>query len=120
MTLDPTRTTTATILNASATVQSIAYTQIHLPLELRNDDNGCNQPYITTGYSVIPQTFFLHGKIVSPAGLTRLTLTSPPDTLGVVACLAPGIPTQPCNGFQIPLPILVSTTLIANIDLSGK
>ena len=38
----------------------------------------------------------------------------------MVACLSPGQPTQPCNGFQIPLPILVSTKLKVAIDLSGK
>jgi hypothetical protein len=116
--LDPTRTSIATLF-ASGTVTSTAYTTIHLPLELRNDDDGCNKPYITTGYSEFNQTFFLKGK-VGDGGLTSLTLTSAPDTLDVVACLSPGQPTQPCNGFQIPLPILVSTKLKAAIDLSGK
>lgn len=116
--LDPTRTSIATLF-ASGTVTSTAYTTIRLPLELRNDDGGCNQPYITTGYSEFNQTFFLKGK-VGDGGLTALTLTSAPDTLDVVACLSPGQPTQPCNGFQIPLPILVSTKLKVAIDLSGK
>jgi hypothetical protein len=116
--LDPTRTSVATLF-ASGTVTSTAYTLIHLPLELRNDDDGCDKPYITTGYSDFTQTFFLKGK-VGDGGLTSLTLTSAPDTLDVVACLAPGQPTQPCNGFQIPLPILVSTKLKVAIDLSGK
>jgi hypothetical protein len=116
--IDPTRTSTATLF-ASGTVTSIAYTKIHLPLELRNDDTGCNSPYINTGYSEFDHTFFLKGK-VGDGGLTSLTLTSPPDTLDVVACLSQGQPTSPCNGFQIPLPILVSTKLKAAIDLSGK
>jgi hypothetical protein len=116
--LDPTRQSVATLF-ASGTVTSTAYTTIHLPLDLRNDDTGCNSPYVTTGYSEFSQTFFLKGK-VGDGGLTALTLTSAPDTLNVVACLSPGQPTQPCNGFQIPLPILVSTKLRAAIDLSGK
>ena len=116
--LDPTRTSVATLF-ASGTVTSIAYTTIHLPLALRNDDSGCNSPYITTGYSTFNQTFFLKGK-VGDGGLTSLTLTSAPDSLDVVACLSQGQPTSPCNGFQIPLPILVSTKLKAAIDLSGK
>jgi hypothetical protein len=118
VTLDPTRTSVATLF-ASGTVTSTAYTKIRLPLDLRNDDDGCNKPYITTGYSEFTQTFFLKGK-VGDGGLTALTLTSAPDTLDVVACLAEGQPTQPCNGFQIPLPILVSTKLRVAIDLSGK
>jgi hypothetical protein len=116
--LDPSRSSVATLF-ASGTVTSIAYTKIHLPLDLRNDDDGCNKPYISTGYSEFSQTFFLKGK-VGDGGLTALTLTSAPDTLDVVACLSPGQPTQPCNGFQIPLPILVSTKLRVAIDLSGK
>jgi hypothetical protein len=116
--INPTRTSTATLF-ASGTVTSIAYTKIHLPLALRNDDTGCNSPYINTGYSEFDHTFFLKGK-VGDGGLTSLTLTSPPDTLDVVACLSQGQPTSPCNGFQIPLPILVSTKLKAAIDLSGK
>jgi hypothetical protein len=116
--LDPTRSSVATLF-ASGTVTSTAYTKIHLPLALRNDDAGCGSPYINTGYSEFNQTFFLKGK-VGDGGLTALTLTSAPDTLNVVACLSPGQPTQPCNGFQIPLPILVSTKLRVSIDLSGK
>jgi hypothetical protein len=118
VTLDPTRSSVATLF-ASGTVTSTAYTSIHLPLALRNDDSGCNQPYVSTGFSDFNQTFFLKGK-VGDGGLTTLTLTSAPDTLDVVACLSPGQPTQPCNGFQIPLPILVSTKLRVSIDLSGK
>jgi hypothetical protein len=116
--LDPAKSSVATLF-ASGTVTSVAYTKIHLPLDLRNDDDGCHKPYIQTGYSEFNQTFFLKGK-VGDGGLTSLTLTSAPDTLDVVACLSPGQPTQPCNGFQIPLPILVSTKLKAAIDLSGK
>jgi hypothetical protein len=116
--LNPTKTSVATLF-ASGTVTSTAYTTIHLPLDLRNEDTGCNNPYITTGYSSFDQTFFLKGK-VGDGGLTSLTLTSAPDIIDVVACLSQGQPTQPCNGFQIPLPILVSTKLKVSIDLSGK
>jgi hypothetical protein len=116
--LDPTKSSTATLF-ASGTVTSIAYTKIRLPLDLRNDDTGCDSPYIKTGYSEFDHTFFLKGK-VGDGGLTSLTLTSATDTLDVVACLSQGQPTSPCNGFQIPLPILVSTRLKVSIDLSGK
>src|SRR4051794_14028877 len=84
--LDPTKTSVATLF-ASGSVTSIAYTLIHLPLALRNDDAGCNSPYVPTGYSEFPQTFFLKGK-VGDGGLTSLTLTSAPDTLNVIACLS--------------------------------
>jgi hypothetical protein len=84
--LDPTRQSVATLF-ASGTVTSTAYTLIRLPLDLRNDDTGCNSPYIPTGYSQFAQTFFLKGK-VGDGGLTALTLTSAPDVMDVVACLS--------------------------------
>lgn len=116
--INPTKTSTSTLL-ASGTVTAIVNVTIQLPLELRNDDSGCNDPFITTGYSTFDHTFFFRGK-VGPAGLVKLQVSSPQDTLNVIACLTPGTPTQPCNGFQVPIPILVSTKLTVKIDLSGK
>jgi hypothetical protein len=114
--LDPTRQSIST-LQASGTVTATAYTKIQLPLELRNDDDGCDQPYITTGYTEFTQTFFLKGKIQKGVGLAKLNLTSAPDPLDVQACLSPGSPTSPCNNtaLVIPLPIIVSTSLVVNV-----
>jgi hypothetical protein len=114
--LDPTHQSIST-LTAAGTVTATAYTKIQLPLDLRNDDDGCDKPYITTGYSEFTQTFFLKGKIEKGVGLARLTLTSPPDPLDVIACLSAGSPTSPCSGFQIPLPIIVSTRLLVNVKV---
>jgi hypothetical protein len=116
--LDPTRQSIST-LTAAGAVTATAYTKIQLPLELRNDDDGCDQPYITTGYTEFAQTFFLKGKIGKSTGLAKLTLTSPPDPLDVQACLSPGSPTSPCNNSAmiIPLPIIVSTNLLVSIKV---
>lgn len=113
--LDPTKKSTSTVA-ANAAVTATAYTIIKLPLELRNDDDGCNKPYISTGYTDFAKTFFLSGKIQSGTGLQKITLTSAPDPLDVQACLVAGIPTQPCTGWVIPLPIIVSTKLIVKIS----
>jgi hypothetical protein len=114
--LQPTRQSISTVL-ASGGVTATIYSNIQLPLELRNDDDGCNSPYITTGYSEFLQTFFLKGKIQKGTGLAKLALTSAPDPLDVVACLSPGSPTSPCNGFQIPLPIIVSLSVTVNVQI---
>jgi hypothetical protein len=116
--LDPTRQSIST-LTAAGGVTATAYTKIQLPLELRNDDDGCDRPYITTGYTEFTQTFFLKGKIGKGTGLAKLTLTSPPDPLDVQACLSPGSPTSPCNNTAliIPLPIIVSTSLVVSIKV---
>ena len=115
--LNPTKTSTSQ-LTAGGTVTSIVYTRIRLPLDLRNDDDGCNKPYVSTGYTEFDQTFFLKGKL-GAGGLAKINLVSAPDTIDVTACLTPGKPTSPCNGFQIPLPIMVSTKLVVAIDLKG-
>jgi hypothetical protein len=116
--LDPTRQSIST-LTAAGGLTATAYTKIQLPLELRNDDDGCNQPYITTGYTEFTQTFFLKGKLEKGLGLNKVTLTSAPDPLDVQACLSPGSPTSPCNNSAliIPLPIIVSTNLVVGIKI---
>ena len=116
--LDATRQSIST-LTAAGGITATAYTKIQLPLELRNDDDGCDRPYITTGYTEFLQTFFLKGKLQKGLGLSKVTLTSAPDPLDVQACLAPGSPTSPCNNSTliIPLPIIVSTHLVVAIKV---
>jgi hypothetical protein len=117
VTLNKSRTSTSTVF-ANGNVTSTAYVNIHVPLELRNDDTGCDLPYITTGYSEFPMTFFLKGKLDPKAALSRLKLTSAPDLTDVPVCLSPGVPTSPCNGFEIPLPIQISTQLYVSVKLN--
>jgi hypothetical protein len=114
--LDPTRSSTSTVLTSGG-VTATVYTRIKLALDLRNDDDGCNRPYIATGYQEFPKTFFVKGKIEKGTGLAKLHLTSAPDPLDVEACLSPGTPTSPCNGFAIPLPIIVSLDLTVNVQI---
>ena len=115
--LNKARTSTSTVF-ANGSVTSTAYMTVRVPLELRNDDLGCNVPYITTGYSEFNQTFFLKGKLDPKAALTRLKLTSAPEPIDVPVCLSAGLSTSPCNGFQIPLPIMISTQLFVAIQLN--
>ena len=114
--LDPTKQSTSTVL-ASGGVTAVINTTIKLPLEMRNDDNGCNKPYITTGYTEFDKTFFLKGKIEKGTGLTKLKLTSAPDPLDVEACLSPGPPTTPCNNsvFTVPIPVIVDLATLVKV-----
>jgi hypothetical protein len=116
VTLDKTRTSISTVFS-TGTVTSTAYMVVRVPLELRNDDSGCDLPYITTGFSEFKQTFFLKGKLDPKLALSKLKLVSAPDLIDVPVCLSPGIPTDPCNGFQIPLPVQISTQLYVSIKL---
>jgi hypothetical protein len=116
--LDTSKTSTTTLF-ASGVATAIVNTRVQVPLELRNEDTGCNDPYVTTGYGEFTQTFFFRGK-VGPKGLLALQVSSPPEIVQVIACLTPGIPTQPCNGFQVPVNVLISVKTTVNVDLSGK
>jgi hypothetical protein len=115
--LNKSRTSTSTVL-ANGTVTATANMVVHLPLELRNDDLGCNSPYITTGYTDWAETFFLKGKLDPKLALSKLRLVSAPDLIDVPSCLSPGVPTSPCNGFAIPIPVQISTELFVSIKLS--
>jgi hypothetical protein len=115
--LNKTRTSTSTVL-ATGAVTATANMTVHLPLEMRNDDSGCNSPYITTGYTDWDQTFFLKGKLDPKLALAKLRLVSAPDLIDVPSCLSPGVPTSPCNGFVIPLPVQISTELYVSISLA--
>jgi hypothetical protein len=115
--LDKTKTSTSTVL-ANGSVTATANMLIHLPLDLRNDDAGCNSPYITTGYTDWQETFFLKGKLDPKLALSKLKLVSAPDLIDVPSCLSPGVPTSPCNGFAIPIPVQISTELYVAIKLS--
>jgi hypothetical protein len=115
--LDKTKTSTSTVL-ANGSVTATANMLIHLPLDLRNDDAGCNSPYITTGYTDWQETFFLKGKLDPKLALSKLRLVSAPDLIDVPSCLSPGVPTSPCNGFAIPIPVQISTELYVAIKLS--
>jgi hypothetical protein len=115
--LDKGKTSTSTVL-ANGSVTATANMLIHLPLELRNEDTGCNSPYITTGYTDWKETFFLKGKLDPKLALSKLRLVSAPDLIDVPSCLSPGVPTSPCNGFVIPLPVQISTELYVAISLT--
>jgi hypothetical protein len=115
--LDKTKTSTSTVL-ANGGVTASANMLIHLPLDLRNDDLGCNSPYITTGYTDWKETFFLKGRLDPKLALAKLRLVSAPDLIDVPSCLSPGVPTSPCNGFVIPIPVQISTELFVSIKLS--
>ena len=114
--LDKTKTSISNVL-ANGSVTATANMLVHLPLELRNDDQGCNAPYITTGYTDWQETFFLKGKLDPKLALSKLKLVSAPDLIDVPSCLSPGVPTSPCNGYAIPIPVQISTEIYVSIKL---
>ncbi len=92
---------------------------LRVPLDLRNNDTGCHDPYLTTGYAEIPFRVTLGGKLGSQNGSLVANLTSAEQFLDADACLSLGDPTQPCNGLAIPFPFFIATHVVGRVDL-GK
>ena len=107
--LDDGRQSTITMM-ANGKLDATTYMVLQLPLELRNGDDGCAKPYVTTGYSTASETIRLSGT-VGPTGLAQVPMRMAPADIDLVGCLTPGVTTQPCNGFQVPLPSTVSMNL---------
>lgn len=105
-------------LGKNGTVSALTYMVLDLPLELRNGDDGCAKPYVTTGYSTANETIRLNGA-VGTQGLAGVPMKMAPADIELYGCLAPGVTTQPCNGFQIPLPATVSMSLQLAVNASS-
>jgi hypothetical protein len=104
----------ATTISAAGSVQGNLYLTLHVNVEFRHGDSGCNSPYLTTGYTTLPVTLRVFGKL---NGFTT-TLDTPDtilDNLGV--CISVGPDTQPCNGFEIPLPIGIATHVVGSVSI---
>ena len=119
--LDGSRESTSLVVVSSGQVTATTYFKIRLPLELRDGEQGCDKPYISTQYSEWPLKLFLVGKIDPKTGLAKLRLKSAPLlATDLTVCLNPGLQTEPCSGFQIPLPIFISTDVFVKVDLNAK
>ena len=71
-------------------------------------------PTSRPGYSSAAETVNLSGKI-GAAGLSQVPVSMPATDLDLVGCLTPGLATQECNGFQLPLPSTVSMSLMVSV-----
>lgn len=111
--LDDTRQSTLT-LGQNGTVVALTHMILALPFELRNGDDGCSKPYVSTGYSTANETIRLAGS-VGAQGLAGVPMKMSPTDIDLFGCLAPGSTTQPCNGFEVPLPATVSMALQVSV-----
>jgi hypothetical protein len=119
--LDGSRESTSLVVVSTGQVTATTFFKVRLPLELRDGEQGCDKPYIDTQYSEWPLKLFLTGKINPKTGLTKLEVKSAPLlATDLTVCLNPGLQTEPCSGFQIPLPIFISTDVFVKVDLNAK
>jgi hypothetical protein len=115
--LDPAAKNTAT-LKVSGDVSAQATTIIRYVLDVPNGD--CSAPLVPAGYSDLPASFALSGKLNPQTGLTALALDSPPVPYTAGLCTTPGDPLQPCGGALTQMPITIATHLVSAVDLSPQ
>jgi hypothetical protein len=109
------------LLSTTGAVTANTFLQVRLPLELRDGETGCDKPYIDTQYSSWPLHVTLAGKIDPKTGLTKLHLTSAPVlATDLSICLNPGLQSEPCTGYLIPLPIYLAADVLVRVDLNPK
>jgi hypothetical protein len=78
---------------------------------------GCAAPPVTSGYADTPFAVSVAGQIVKETGLARLELTSAPYPLTFNACLAPGVPDQPCAAAPAAMPSTATLRLLVRVEI---
>jgi hypothetical protein len=111
--IDPSKASTTSI-SAAGSIQGSLSLILHANIELRHGDLGCNSPYLTTGYTSLPVSMRVFGKL-SGFNTTLDTPDTILDNLGV--CISPGPETQQCNGFEIPLPLGLATHVVGSVSI---
>jgi len=102
----------------NSSITGLIHLRIQTALEMRNDDDGCDKPYFTTGWTDFDVPLFLKGKIsATKDGLTSTINTGETVLNDLAACLAPGDPTLPCNGYAIPFPAILKSTIIGLVKI---
>ncbi len=108
------------VLTTSGAVTASTYLQVRLPLELRDGETAATSP-TSTPVIVLAAARHARGKIDPKTGLNKLHLVSAPVLArDLTICLNPGLQTEPCTGYAIPLPINISTDVYVKVDLNPK
>jgi hypothetical protein len=116
--IDPTSTGNTVNVAANSSVTGLLHMRVQVALQMRNDDFGCNDPYFTTGWTDFSVPLFVKGKIGLANGGLASTLTIGETVLdNLSACLAPGNPNLPCDGFAIPFPGILTAKIVGMVKI---
>jgi hypothetical protein len=117
--LDTSKDNNAQLEGQSGKITSIVTLRIRAALDLRNGENGCNQPYLQTGWTESIARFVFSGKLDTTRGLKARLNSSSILLDDFAACLSLGPPTAPCSGLAVPLPFIVSSKVVATISFGN-
>jgi hypothetical protein len=116
--IDPTSTANNITVKADSAVSGLLHMRVQAALQMRNEDTGCNDPYFTTGYTDFTIPLFVKGKLSAGRGGLLTTLTVGETILDdLSACLAIGPVDQPCNGFAIPFPAVLTADIVSLVKV---
>ena len=116
--LDPTTTSNTVEVKPDSSVSGLLHMRVQVALDLRNDDTGCDQPYVTTGWTDFTVPLFIKGKLgAGKGGLTTTVKVGETVLDDLSACLALGDPDQACNGFAIPFPGIFSAEIVGTVKI---
>ena len=118
--LDDSAKNTSTVDTVAQTITAIVHLRLRVNIELRDGEDGCGKDYIKTGYTEMRVQALFKGKLDTTGGnLTAILDSNQALVDDATACVSPGDPTQPCNGFVIPFPFLLSSHVVAAVALGS-
>jgi PASTA domain-containing protein len=116
--IDSSRESTGTLIGGDIT--SVVALRLRAPIELRDGEEGCEKPYLTTGYTETRLRVPLFGELDTSGGFLGIVLNSSTQLLDQFdACLGLGDPETPCSGFSIPFPFLLRTHVVAELSFGS-
>ena len=116
--LDDSAKNTSTVDTVAQTITAIVHLRLRVNVELRNGEDGCAADYIKTGYTEMRVQALFKGKLDTTGGnLTAILDSNQALVDDATACVSPGDPSQPCNGFVIPFPFLLTSHVVAAVAL---
>jgi hypothetical protein len=100
-------------IHSDGTVTAAVAAALRLVLDTRAGD--CAGAVSSTGFATTALTVRPAGTIIPNAGLSNLTLDSPPQPVAVSTCLTPGSPTLACSAPPATIPATLRTHLVVNV-----
>jgi hypothetical protein len=105
---------------ANSSITGLLHVRVQAALDLRNDDDGCDKPYFTTGWTDFTLPLFVKGTLsANSKGIVSTLSTGETVLSDLSACLAPGDPNLPCDGFAIPFPAILTSKIVGVIKLGS-
>lgn len=86
---------------------------VRIALSMRPGSDGCDDPYIVTGYTDTKLRLRFNGTF----NATKTEVKTVETYLDLWACITPGDPDKPCSSYRVPFPTLMRTRVLGKVYL---